>query len=309
MDFKYKKESMIGLMVVVTVAILFFGINYLKGINMMRPTNYYYAKFADVKGLLESSSITSRGYGVGHVHEIDYNYADPTDGVVVILQLDDELTIPKGSKVLLNTGLMGGASLALDLNFDGSGKYYKRGDTIASLAVPGVLDAVTEEVMPRVAELIPQLDSLIISLRTVSENKALVSALNNFSDASLSIKKASGKLDVMMDRDIAPFMQDAKAIAANMNTMTTNLSQVDFKLTFNKVNSTLESVSGLADEMQNGKGTISLLLKDPALYNNLTSATNNASSLLQDLERNPKRYVQFSLIQRKEKKDDKREDK
>lgn len=305
MDFKYKKETLIGLMVIVTVAILFFGINYLKGINMMRPTNYYYAKFSDVKGLLESSAITSRGYAVGHVHEIEYNYTDPTDGVVVILQLDDELTIPKGSKVLLNVGLMGGASLSLDLNFDGSGEYYKHGDTISSLVVPGMLDAVTDEVMPRVAELIPQLDSLIVSLRAVSESKALTSALNNFSDASLSIKKASGKLDVMMDRDIAPFMQDAKAIASNMNTMTTNLSQVDFKLTFNKVNTTLDGLNGLANEMQNGSGTISLLLKDPALYNNLTSATNNASSLLKDLEQNPKRYVQFSLIQRKEKKADK----
>jgi len=76
---------------------------------------------------------------------------------------------------------------------------------------------------------------------------------------------------------------------------------VDFQLTFTKVNTTLASFNSLSNEIQNGSGSISLLLKDPSLYNNLSNTANSANSLLQDLEKNPGRYVQFSLFSRKKK--------
>ncbi|MCK9155582.1 MAG: MlaD family protein, partial [Paludibacteraceae bacterium] len=98
MKFKISKEFQIGLLVIATIAILFFGVNYLKGINIFNPSNYYTAKFDNVNGLLESSSVTIKGYKVGLVKSIKYNYDDPTDGVIVEMMVDDDLKVPVGSR-------------------------------------------------------------------------------------------------------------------------------------------------------------------------------------------------------------------
>ncbi len=301
MNFKYSREFLIGLCVIATVAILYFGIHYLKGVKVMTPSNLYYVKFESVNGLLESSKIMSRGVAVGNVHSIDYNYKDPTAPVVVRLNCDNQLVLPKGTKALLACELLGGAALSLDLKSDGSGDNYKPGDTIPSLFVPGMLDAVSNEIMPRIAEIIPQLDSLMLSLSMISKDQKLSQSISNFYDITNNLKGASAKFNAMMSTEVQPLLSDARTMVNTFNKVGSNLSQVDFQLTFTKVNSTLTSFNSLSDEIQNGKGSISLLLKDPSLYNNLSNTANSANSLLQDLEKNPNRYVQFSLFSRKKK--------
>ncbi len=301
MNFKYSREFLIGLCVIATVAMLYFGINYLKGVKVMTPSNLYFAKFENVNGLLESSKIMSRGVAVGNVHSIDYNYKDPNAPVVVQLECDNQLILPKGSKALLACELLGGANLSLDLKSDGTGDTYKPGDTIPSLFVPGMLDAVSNEIMPRVAELIPQLDTLMLSLSMISTDQKLSKSISNFYDITNNLKSASIKFNSMMSNDIQPLLSDARTMVGTFNKVGDNLSKVDFQLTFTKANTTLTSLNSLSNEIQNGSGSISLLLKDPSLYNNLSNTANSANSLLQDLEKNPGRYVQFSLFNRKKK--------
>ncbi len=301
MNFKYSREFLIGLCVIATVAILYLGINYLKGVKVMTPSNHYFVKFENVNGLLESSKIMSRGVAIGNVHSIDYNYKDPDAPVVVMLECDNQLVLPKGTKALLACELLGGASLSLDIKNDGTGDHYKSGDTIPSLFVPGMLDAVTNEIMPRVAELIPQLDTLMLSLSAISGDQKLSKSIDNFYDITNNLKSVSAKFNTMMSNDVQPLLSDARSMVNTFNKVGNNLSQVDFQLTFSKVNSTLTSFNSLSNEIQNGSGSISLLLKDPSLYNNLSNTANSANSLLQDLEKNPNRYVQFSLFSRKKK--------
>lgn len=301
MNFKYSREFLIGLCVIATVAMLYFGINYLKGVKVMTPSNLYFAKFENVNGLLESSKIMSRGVAVGNVHSIDYNYKDPNAPVVVQLECDNQLVLPKGSKALLACELLGGANLTLDLKSDGTDDNYKPGDTIPSLFVPGMLDAVSNEIMPRVAEIIPQLDSLMLSLSMISKDQKLSQSISNFYDITNNLKSASVKFNSMMSNDIQPLLSDARTMVGTFNKVGDNLSKVDFQLTFTKANTTLTSLNSLSNEIQNGSGSISLLLKDPSLYNNLSNTANSANSLLQDLEKNPGRYVQFSLFNRKKK--------
>lgn len=301
MNFKYSREFLIGVCVIATVAILYFGIHYLKGLKVMTPSNHYYAKFENVNGLLESSKIMSRGVAVGNVHSIDYNYKDPNAPVIVELECDNELVLPKGSRALLACELLGGATLSLDLTNSYAGEAYKSGDTIPSLFVPGMLDAVSNEIMPRVAEIIPQLDSLMLSLSMISKDQKLSQSISNFYDITNNLKGASAKFNAMMSTEVQPLLSDARTMVNTFNKVGDNLSKVDFQLTFTKANTTLTSLNSLSNEIQNGSGSISLLLKDPSLYNNLSSTANSANSLLQDLEKNPGRYVQFSLFNRKKK--------
>ena len=54
-------------------------------------------------------------------------------------------------------------------------------------------------------------------------------------------------------------------------------------------------------DMESGKGTMGKLLKDDAMYNNLTKASKEIELLLQDLRLHPTRYVNVSLFGKKEK--------
>ena len=173
MKFKFSRELWIGALVIATVAVLYFGVNYLKGINIFNPTNYYYVKFDRVNGLSVSSPITIKGYKIGLIKDIIYNYDDPKDGVVVVLQVDDDLRIPVNSQAVLTSELLGGANVSLNLNAEMNGVFYKKGDTIPSFIDDGIMATVTAEIMPRVQSIVPQLDSLLVSLKLIAGDQAI----------------------------------------------------------------------------------------------------------------------------------------
>ncbi|MCB9017796.1 MAG: MCE family protein [Prevotellaceae bacterium] len=302
MKFKITKEFQIGMLVVVTIAVLFFGVNYLKGINIFNPSNYYYAKFDRVNGLLESSSVTIKGYKVGLVKSINYNFEDPKDGVVVVLMVDDELKVPVGSKAVLSSDLLGGANVSLDLVPEVPGVMYKAGDTIPSVINDGIMSAVTQEIMPRVQSIIPQLDSLIYSLRMITEDNSIQKSLGNINRLTANLESASVSLNSMMKKDVPVILSNVNTITTDFTKVSSNLSRVDFYSTMHKVDNTLSNLQLITEKVNSGQGTIGLLLNDKALYDNLTNTANSANSLLVDLKANPKRYVHFSLFGKSDKK-------
>ena len=302
MKIKFWREFQIGILVIATTAILFFGINYLKGINIFNPTNYFYAKFERVDGLVASNPIVSRGYKIGLVKSIDYNYNDPEDGVVVVLQVDDQLKVPVGSKVVLKKELLGSASLELELKSDGLGFFLKKGDTIPSLIDDGIMASVTEEIMPHVQGIILQLDSLTYSLRLITEDKSIQQSLGNIQRLTSNLESASISINSMMKKEVPDILKNVHTLTADFNIISRNLSQTDFHKTMQSLDYTLNNLQMISDKMNTGEGTIGLLLNDATLYKNLSSATHSADELLLDLKANPKRYVHFSLMGKSEKK-------
>ncbi|MFA6885121.1 MAG: MlaD family protein, partial [Paludibacteraceae bacterium] len=265
MKFKITKEFQIGMLVVVTIAVLFFGVNYLKGINIFNPSNYYYAKFDRVNGLLESSSVTIKGYKVGLVKSINYNFEDPKDGVVVVLMVDDELKVPVGSKAVLSSDLLGGANVSLDLVPEVPGVMYKAGDTIPSVINDGIMSAVTQEIMPRVQSIIPQLDSLIYSLRMITEDNSIQKSLGNINRLTANLESASVSLNSMMKKDVPVILSNVNTITTDFTKVSSNLSRVDFYSTMHKVDNTLSNLQLITEKVNSGQGTIGLLLNDKAL--------------------------------------------
>ena len=59
------KELTIGASVLMALAILFFGIDYLKGINLFKPVNFYYVNYDRVDGLEVAAPVTIDGFKVG----------------------------------------------------------------------------------------------------------------------------------------------------------------------------------------------------------------------------------------------------
>ena len=110
--FKITREIKIALTAVAAGVLLFVGINFLKGINVFESSNSYYVKFKDIKGLTVSNAVYANGYPVGIVREINYNYSD-NNGVVVRIELDKNMSVPRGTTAELEVAMMGGVTMNL----------------------------------------------------------------------------------------------------------------------------------------------------------------------------------------------------
>ena len=292
------KEVRIGIAGIIALCILVYGINYLKGINMFKPSSYFYVKFQNVNGLATSSPVFADGVRVGIVRDIYYDY-NQAENVIVEVELDTELRIPKGSSAELVSELMGGVRMNILLANNPREKY-AIGDTIPGKLNNGMMESVAA-LMPQIEQMLPKLDSIMISLNTILNNQSIPATLHSVEKTAANLEVASGQLKVLMGRDIPQLTGKLNTIGDNFITISGNLKEIDYATTFKEIEQTLANVKMVTEKLNSKDNTVGLLLNDPQLYNNLNATTANAASLLEDLKEHPKRYVHFSLFGKKDK--------
>lgn len=292
------KEVRIGIAGIIALCILVYGINYLKGINMFKPSSYFYVKFQNVNGLAKSSPVFADGVRVGIVRDIYYDY-NQAENVIVEVELDTELRIPKGSSAELVSELMGGVRMNILLANNPREKYAV-GDTIPGKLNNGMMESVAA-LMPQIEQMLPKLDSIMISLNNILNNQSIPATLHSVEKTAANLEVASGQLKVLMGRDIPQLTGKLNTIGDNFITISGNLKEIDYTATFKEIEQTLANVKMVTEKLNSKDNTVGLLLNDPQLYNNLNATTANAASLLEDLKEHPKRYVHFSLFGKKDK--------
>ena len=293
-----KKEVQIGIIGITAIALLFFGINYLKGVRMFQASSYYYVEYTDINGLATSSPVYASGYKIGLVRDIQYNHANPGH-VVVEVELENNMQIPKGSTGELVTEMLGTVKMNLKFNLQ-SKEYYQPGDTLPGTVNTGLM-GVAEGIMPKVEQLMPKMDSILHSLNQLLANPALAATLENAEKLTANLDVTTRQLNRLMQNDLPQITGRMVTIADNFTVISENLKGIDYAETIRKVDSTLYNVQMLTNKLNSKENTVGLLFNDPTLYNNLSATTANAASLLEDLQAHPKRYVHFSLFGRKEK--------
>lgn len=292
------KEVRIGIAGIVALCILVYGINYLKGINMFKPESYFYVKFRNVNGLAQSSPVFADGVRVGIVRDIYYDYNQP-ENVIVEVEVDNQLRIPKGSSAELVPELMGGVRMNI-LLANNPRERYAVGDTIPGMLNNGVMEKVTQ-MMPAVEKMLPKLDSILTSLNTIMADQSIPATLHSIEKTTANLQVASGQLRVLMSNDIPQLTGKLNTIGDNFVVISDNLKKVDYAATFQQIDNTIKNVKMITEKLNSKDNTVGLLLNDPQLYDNLNETTINAASLLKDLKEHPKRYVHFSLFGRKDK--------
>lgn len=292
------KEVRIGIAGIVALCVLVYGINWLKGIQLFHPSSYFYAKFQNVNGLTKSSPVFADGVRVGIVRDIYYDYNNPGN-VIVEVELDTELRIPKGSTAELVAELMGGVRMNILLANNPREKY-AIGDTIPGKLNNGMMDSAAE-LIPQVKEMLPKLDSILTSLNTILGDKSIPSTLHSIETTTANLAVASAQMRGILSKDIPQLTGKLNIIGDNFVSISNNLKGIDYAATFKKIDTTLANVKTVTEKLNSKDNTIGLLLNDPSLYNNLNATTENASSLLIDLKEHPKRYVHFSLFGKKDK--------
>ena len=295
----FTKEAKIGLVSIVSLALLYLGINYLKGVNLFKPVNHYYVAFSNVKGVTVSSPVFVEGFKVGLVREISYDY-DTTGKISVLVSLEDKMRINKGSYITVVNSFLGGAELHIHLNTFVD-DYFHSGDTIEGRMETDMMTSVQENLLPGIEQRMPKLDSILGGLQTLVNHPALTQSLAHVEQTTASLEHSSRRLDQLLAKDVPVIVENLKGITANFESVSGQLKELDLAGTMRTVNATLANLKLTTDKLNSADNSLGLLLNDRQLYDNLNGTMENASLLLLDLREHPKRYVHFSLFGSKQK--------
>ena len=304
-----KKNVLIGLTVVVSICILYWGIEYLKGINLLKPANFYYAKFEKVNGLTVASPVTVNGFKVGQVREITYDY--DTNQISVELSFEKGLKIPDGSTITFSNELLGAA--ALQLNLGASKTYMEVGSVIPTQMQGGLMDKVGNDMMPALVSILPKVDSIVGSVNQILANPAIAASVTRCDAITRELAASSAQLTELMaslNKAIPGMVHNANGVLANanaltgdlrtttgnLNTITGNLKEQPLDTTLNRINATLANVQRLTAKLNNENSSLGMLLNDKKLYQNATSTVASLDSLLQDVKKHPKKYVTIKVF-------------
>ena len=298
---KITKEIKIALVAIVSIVLLFFGMNFLKGMTLFSNGDSYYITFKDISGLSSSSPIFANGYRVGVVKDVSFDYENNGD-VVVEFMVNDDLQIPRGSTAEIVSDLMGNVKMNL-LLADNPRDFVAKGDTIMGVINSGMLGKA-KDMIPVIEKMLPKLDSILANINMLLSDPNIGRTLGNVQKTTENLTVTTQQLNALManvNKDVPGLMGKASGLLDNANNLTANLAAVDVASTVAKLDQTLANVQQLTSKLNNNKGTLGLLMNDETLYNNLTNTVLSADSLLNNLREHPKRYVHFSLFGKKDK--------
>lgn len=296
-----KKEIKIGLVAVAGLVLLFFGMNYLKGLNIFSTDTKYYLSFKDISGLTSSSPIYADGYKVGVVKRIDYDFEKPGN-IKIEAGIDPSLHIPEGSTAEIVSDLLGNVQVNL-LLADNTQERLAPGGLISGDINNGALGQV-KEMVPTIEKMLPKLDSILGSLNAILADPAIGQSLHHIQNVTGDLTNTTREVNQLLaqlNKNVPGLVNRANTVLDNTNTLTGNLAAINVAGTMEKVNATLDNVEKLTSQLNNPEGSVGLLLRDPSLYQNLNATMRDADSLLVNLKAHPKRYVHFSLFGRKDK--------
>ncbi|PNE27140.1 mammalian cell entry protein [Tannerella sp. oral taxon 808] len=294
MKMKFTKEVTIGIVTIISLTLLYMGVNYLKGINLFRPVNRYYVVCSNVKDLTISSPVFVEGFKVGLVRTITYDYST-TGRILVEINLEKGMRINRGSYVALEKTLLSGAEMHIQLN-KYVDEYLQSGDTIEGRQPEDMISTVQNEMLPQVMALLPKLDSILTGLQTLVNNPALAQSLDNIERTTAGLEQSSRQLNRLLQKDVPTIAGNLTTASANFSALSGDLRTLDLNGTVNSLNQTLGNLNQTTAKLNSKDNSMGLLLNDSLLYNNLNRTVNSANGLLIDFKEHPKRYVRFSLF-------------
>ena len=298
---KLTKEIKIALVAIVGILVMYFGINFLKGMNLFSTNNAYYMTFDDIQGLGASTPIYADGYKVGTVDGLEYDYKE-NGPIKVKVDINKDLRIPQGSKAEIVKDLMGNLQVNL-LLANNPRERVEPGGVIPGAVNGGMMDKAAN-LIPVVEKMLPKLDSILTSVNALLADPALAASLHNVETITSNLTISTRELNTLMaglNNQVPGMVRKANGVLDNTNRLTANLASLDVQGTLNKVNQTLESAHQFTEKLNSNQGSLGLLMNDTKLYDNLTSTMSHADSLVIDLKAHPKRYVHFSVFGRKDK--------
>ena len=307
MKLKYAREIKVGVLATVCIFLLFFGFNYLKGVNIFSSIHSFHGVYTNIHGLELQAPVYIRGYKVGQVDNIDYDFTRDSSFTVDI-SIKRNINLPEGTRMaLVSDGIMGGMAIELILPATEVASkediaYLPTGATIPTTVVPGLLDGLQEAVIQPLSNTLASLDTLVGQLQAQLDNNHIESILSNADIAVADLQSSSKQLKQVMSHQVPSVITKLDTTMSDLQQVVTDVKAANIKATVARVDTAPNNVNYLIADFRSPNGTVGMLLNDKGLYNHIDSAVVSVDSLLVDLKANPKRYVHFSLFGAREKK-------
>ncbi|MCD0489626.1 MlaD family protein [Pedobacter sp. MC2016-14] len=308
---KIANETKVGILAAFSIALLIIGYNFLKGNAIFSSETVLYARYSHVDGLAVSKPVLINGFQIGRVDKLQLQ---PDGTILATLKIKGKYEIPKSSIARLeSTDLLG--SKAIVMNLGTGNDFAQDGDTLNANVEKNLMEAV-QPVQKKAEAIIGKMDSILSSVNTIlnpdfqkNVNKSFTSIAATLNSLEGTSKKVDGLVGTEGKR-ISAILANAEAISANLrnnnekisailthiHTVTDQVAAANFKQTIENANKAVSDLQGIVTKVNNGQGTLGLLVNDTKMYDNLNNASKNLDNLIIDLKENPKRYVHFSVF-------------
>ncbi len=293
---KHAREIKVGILAAVCLFLLFFGFNFLKGVNIFSPTNSFHGTYAHLHGLEEQAAVYIRGHKVGQVDAIHYDYTRDS-AFTIDISINRDIALPAGTQMaLVADGLLGGMAIELQLPSVSDSGLITKGSFLPTTYVPGLMESLQGELLAHldsaiqdVDQTIHGVDSLVAALRGQVEGNHLKNTLANVDRVSGDLSSVSHDLKGMMNNQVPRIVNNADTAIANLNSVMADIKDANLKATVAKVDDAVDNINGVVTQ-----------IKSPIMQH-IDATIVSADSLLTDIKAHPKRYVHFSVFGRKDK--------
>ncbi len=319
---KITKNIYIGIFAFTVIAVSVWGFNFLKGHKVFQPKLFYYAEFDRVGGLIPSNRVSLKGFKVGQVEKV---YFDTTDFSKLIVQiyLEENIKIPKGSIAkIISADLMGTKEIELILSKHP--ELHQPFDTLNSEIEKELMEEVNAQIAPlkfKAEELISSFDSVIVGVQSIFTERTIINLRESFAALGSSMKdieKLSRNISDVVQAEKASLQSliknfDSLSIVLANNTdnldktlinlalLSDSLASAPIKKSITELEKTLSELAQITAKINNGEGSMGLLINDKELYDKIQGASKELEALLEDLRKNPSRYINVSVFGRKSK--------
>ncbi|HDP54412.1 MAG TPA: MCE family protein [Bacteroidetes bacterium] len=311
------KEAKIGIFAVISLAALFWGVNFLKGKNIFSRTNTYYAIFNRVDGLKPTNDVLLSGYKVGLVKSIKFEEGH-TGRLIVTLLVEKRYQIPRNSIVkLISADLMGGKAIRLEVT--PNDEFHQSGDTLKSSIETGLLDQLVFEMVPIKEKAERLMEDMEIALEVIAKvfneqnRDNLTQSIESLRSSLGNIDELTGEFYGMLSDDEGKLLQivnnvhsisqnlkdnsdDIDLIVKNISSISDTLAKANLSQTLAQTDTAMVSFNQIVTKINRGEASMGMLINNDTFYNNLENASRNLELLLYDMKVNPKRYVNISLF-------------
>ena len=305
---KVTKEIKIALVAIVGILLLFFGMNFLKGVRLFASDNTYYISFDNVKGLSGSSPVLDNGYKVGTVKSINYDYNN-RGKIIVEVGIDKDIKIPEGTTAQISSDLLGNVQIDL-LMGEGTKGFVSPEGTINGMINDGALGEV-KNMIPQIQEMLPKVNSILENVNTLLADPAIHGSLHNVEHLTQKLNTTTNEINALIaqiDQQVPGLVGKVGTVLDNANntmgkaaSAVDNFANIDLEKSLAELEQTLGNLKTFTDKLNGNDGSLSALLNDRTLYDNLNATIAHADSLMVNLRENPKRYVHFSVFGKKNK--------
>ncbi|MDR0206917.1 MAG: MlaD family protein [Bacteroidales bacterium] len=306
------KSIKVAIFSILAIFILYFGTNFLKGIDKLSKKEYYYSIYDNSGGLYKGAIVYLHGYSIGKVTKVNLVNSNPVQ-ILVEYVINERINIPFDSRFeVTSRDMLGGTIVRLELGK--AQQYAAPGDTLSCGLVPQLTDGL-ESMKDQIVNILASVDTISMSLKNVlagqSGAEKLAQTLSNIESMTASLDKiiASNKTNFgKIVSDISKFSEtltnispELKRIVANFAQISDSLAKVNVAEVIVNANQTIIQLEEAVRKINSGEGDIAKLLNEDDLYNKLGNSINSLDELLIDIKKNPKRYINLTIFGKKEK--------